>query len=126
MQVKTEVIDSKKLERAYKRRHFKEECKRKFKNTWEWCKQNPYYGTLIVTGVCGAVKGVTSFGKSISRNIALHQETKMRDNRIFDRSLGKYLELKRPLKQSDMSKILERKDQGEKLSNILMNMNLLK
>lgn len=126
MEVKTEIIDSKKLERAYRRRHFKEEFKRKVKNTWEWCKQNPEMATLIISGAFGAVKGVTSLGKSISRNVALHQEKIMRDTRIYDRSLGKYVELKRPLKQSDMNKILERRDQGEKLSNILMDMNLVK
>ena len=54
------------------------------------------------------------------------QEKKIKDLKIYDRSMGKYLDLKRPLNQNDMKIVLERRDNGERLSNILMDMNLLK
>lgn len=68
----------------------------------------------------------TSLVKSLLKIVELSQEKKIKDLKIYDRSMGKYLDLKRPLTQKDMKIVLERRENGEKLSNILMGMNLLK
>ena len=124
--VKAEVVNVKSFERKCKREQFKRKVKEKIQYTIYWINDNKELLIVVVPAVCVVLKGGFKMIKSVSRNIALAQEKHIKDMRVYDRSLGKYIELKRPLKNSDMQIILERRENGEKLSNILMDLNLIK
>lgn len=121
-----EFCQSKKAEYSLKRNDFKRKAKRAFWNATYWLKDNYDVLLLVVPAGVFVVRSGVKVTKLISHNIALSQERKVKDLRIYDRSLGKYLELKRPLKNNDMKTILERKENGEKLSSILMDLNLIR
>ena len=73
--------------------------------------------------------GLLVVGKTItavrihSNNVA---DIKMKENYIYDRSLGYSLRLKRRLTAKQLELIQARKDNGEKLINILSSMRVLK
>lgn len=116
-------IDADKQFRKEKR---KKEFKRKVNETLYWIKENKEVLILVIPAAVTVTKWSLRVVNSVSRNVALVQEKKIKDLKIYDRSMGKYLDLKRPLTQNDMKIILDRRDNGERLSNILMDMNLLK
>lgn len=121
-----EVIDVKDFERRCKRENFKRKVKNSIHKTFVWIVDNKEFLVIAIPAVATVVKGTSKIVTKISNNIAIAQEKKIKSMRVYDRSLGKYIELKRPLKNSDMKVILERRDEGERLSNILMDMNLVK
>lgn len=94
--------------------------------TLEWINQNKEALVIIVPVAVAAFNGGSKIVRGILNNVALAQEKRLKELKIYDRSMGRYIDLKRPLRQSDMKIILERKENGEKLSNILMDLNLLK
>ena len=120
---KVEVIDADKQLRKEKR---KKEFKRKVNNVVYWINENKEFLIIAIPAGVTLVNGSFKLIRSISRNVALVQEKRIKDLRIYDHSMGKYLELKRPLTQEDMKTVLARRDNGEKLSNVLMDMQLLK
>lgn len=124
--VEVEVIDPKDFERRCKRENFKRKVKESIHKTFVWIVDNKEFLVIAIPAIATVVKGTSKIVTKISNNIAIEQEKKIKASRIYDRSLGKYVELKRPLKNSDMKTILERRDDGEKLSNILMDMDLVK
>lgn len=124
--VKAEVINSKSFERKAKRERFKRKVKEKIQETIYWINDNKEFLIIAIPAASAVLTGGFKVIKAISRNIALAQEKRIKDMRIYDRSMGKYIELKRPLNNSDMKTILERRENGEKLSSILMDLKLVK
>ena len=120
---KVEVIDADKQFRKEKR---KKEFKRKVNEALYWINENKEVLVIVIPAALTIAKMGTSLVKSLLKIVELSQEKKIKDLKIYDRSMGKYLDLKRPLTQKDMKIVLERRENGEKLSNILMDMNLLK
>lgn len=109
-----------------RRRKRKEWITDKVKDTANWVNNNKETLAVVLPVVVAGVAGSAKIVKSVSRNVALKQEKDLKERFIYDRSLGKYLELKKPLSNSQLTSILERKENGEKLSIILHNMGLLK
>ena len=124
--VEAEVISTKSFERKCKREQFKRKVKEKVQETIYWINDNKEFLIIVIPAASAILTGGFKVIKSLSRNIALAQEKRIKDMRIYDRSMGKYIELRRPLKNNDMKTILERRENGEKLSNILMDLNLIK
>ena len=118
-----DIVDFKKEE---KRRERKERFNKKVNITANWIRNNKETLAIVIPVVGVSIKGTAKIIKGISKNVALSQEKQLKEKFIYDRSLGKYLELKKPLTNAQMKSILERKDNGEKLGSILQNMNLLK
>lgn len=79
--------------------------------------------TPIILGGIGIAKklagGVTKMG-------ALHAERDLKDFRVYDRRLGAYLRLRKPLNNGDWKKITPRMKNGERLVDILQSMDMLK
>ena len=123
---KAEAISTKSFERRCKRERFRRKVKEKVQETIYWINENKEFLIIVVPAASAILTGGFKVVRSLSRNIALAQEKRIKNMRIYDRSMGKYIELKRPLKNSDMKTILERRENGEKLSNILMDLNLIK
>lgn len=119
---KKEPDMEKEIRKAQRRR----EIKNKVNDAMNWINHNKEVLVIVIPAGIALFNGTVKFGRSISRNIALHQEKQIKELKIYDRSLGRYIDLKRPLKHSDMKTILERKENGERLANILMDMDLVK
>ena len=120
------TIDINEFKKEEKRRERKERFNEKLNITANWIRNNKEILAIVIPVVGVSIKGTAKIIKGISKNVALSQEKQLKEKFIYDRSLGKYLELKKPLTNAQMTSILERKDNGEKLGGILQNMNLLK
>lgn len=64
--------------------------------------------------------------KTVGRRMNLHKEENLKKLYCYDTSLGHYWRLKRPLKNSDWTKIDKRRRNGEALATILEDMKVLK
>lgn len=104
---------------------FGRRVKRGLKSGIDWVVENPEAATLIVTVGGAAIGGGCKLAKTAIRSHNLKKEEYLKDCYIYDRSLGMYLHTKRPLNNKDYVTINERRDHGEKLSNILVDMNIL-
>lgn len=124
--MKEKVVNIDDFKKEQQKRERKEKVQRKIKDGLYWIENNKEIISLAIPAVVVTVKGGTKIVNGVSKNIRLHQEKVDKEMRIYDRSLGKHIYLKRPLKNADMRAILERRENGEKLSNILMDMNLMK
>ena len=104
--------------------------KQKFEQTKEWFKENGV--TLLKVTLSGAVVlvpvGLSIAGQVTKARVNRRLEKIERDKelRIYDRSLGCFLQLKRKLSSKELATINERKINGEHLVNILSDMKLLK
>lgn len=73
--------------------------------------------TLLASGAWIAKKAVKAH--------QLSEDKKLKELYIYDRSMGRYLKLRKPLTQSQMIIIETRKGAGERLFDILYDMDLL-
>lgn len=124
--MKEKVVNINDFKKEEKKRERKEKFRRTICDGLLWVDKNKEIISLAIPVAVVTVKGGTKIVSGISRNIRLHQEKVDKERRIYDRSLGKHIYLKRSLTNADMRTILERKEDGEKLSSILMDMNLIK
>ena len=78
---------------------------------------------IAVPALIGLGKLVT---KSVDKTINLRKEEHLKNEYCYDRSLGHYWELRRKLTNREWLEIDERKKNGEKLSDILKSLRVLK
>lgn len=111
------------IKKESKRAQRREEFNRKLNNVKWWCEQNKEL--LIVFGpiVCSATVAVF---KATIKHIKLHKEKDLKELYCYDRSLGHYWRLRRELSNSEWVKIDQRKQNGERLADILSEMKVLK
>lgn len=121
-----ETFNFEEIKKEAKKRERKEWFNDKLKNTAKWLGDNKETIAVVAPVVIASVSGSTKIVKGISKHVALNKEKQLKERFVYDRSLGKYLELKKPLSNSQLKTILDRKENGEKLGVILQNMNLLK
>ena len=108
--------EMRKAERRAKREATRQEIK-------DWFNDNKQYILIIAPAVAGiAAKGIQVFGKR--RNLKLEEKNK--DCRCYDTSLGHYWELKRKLSNEEWVQIDRRKNNGERLADILDDLKVLK
>lgn len=115
-----EIIDFKKEAR---RRERKERFQRKMNDASRWVYDNK--GWILLFGP-GALKCTTAGIKAVNKQINLRKEKNLKDLYCYDRSLGHYWKLRRELKNSDWVEIDRRKQNGERLADILDELKLLK
>lgn len=81
--------------------------------------------TILVLGP--AVIGATvTMAKMANGHIKLNKEKDLKDLYCYDRSLGHYWKLRRELTNTEWVEIDKRKNNGERLSDILSEMKVLK
>ena len=124
--MKERVVNIDDFRKENKKRERKEAFQRKINNSLRWIEDNKELLSVAIPAGVVTIKGGLKVANGISRNVRLHQEKIDKERRIYDRSLGKHIYLKRALKDKYLRMILERRENGEKLSNILMDMNLIK
>lgn len=96
-----------------KRRQFKEKLNQKFQKGKEWIVRNKE-AVIVLTPI--VIKGAVN----------LHKEEQLKDLYCYDRSLGHYWKLKRELTNKEWLEIDQRKKNGERLSDILDELKVLK
>lgn len=77
------------------------------------------YGPIVITGAA-------TITKVVGRRINLHKEASLKNLYCYDRSLGHYWRLRRPLSNREWVAIERRRKNGERLADILYSMNVLK
>lgn len=105
---------------------YKEKFENKFRNFVMWVNDNK---ELIV--ICAPIIMITcKFGSKligkVGRNINLRKAEKIKNLYCYDASLGHYWELKRKLSNKEWLTIDSRKKNGERLADILSELNVLK
>jgi len=114
-----EVIDFKKLKRAKRRATIRENLK----SLGQWACENKEIS--IPSGVA-LIGGASKLASSMMRKHAVNKEIDFKKRTIYDHSLGRYVELKKPLTSEQSLTIEQRRKNGESLHVILNDMNLLK
>lgn len=114
-------VEKKSFKERYEEK--KKKAKEKFDDVKKWCGEHKseivVFGPVLITGAVEIIK-------TVSKRKNLDDEKALKDNYIYDRSMGHYYELKRKLKSSEWLQIEERKAEGETLGSILQDMRVLK
>lgn len=118
-----EVIDMREFEHESKRRAFKQKINTKIQNGKEWVVRNKE-AVIALTPVI--IVGVTTVTKVVGKRINLRKQEDLKDLYCYDRSLGHYWRLRRELSNKEWLEIDQRKKNGERLSDILSEMKVLK
>lgn len=109
------------LERARKKAQVREWFLDKKTKAEDWCYTHRYqiitYGPMIAGGAAGA--------RMLLKHAALAKEQNLKDLYCYDRSLGHYWKLRRELTNEEWLEIDKRKQQGDRLSDILDDMRVL-
>ena len=117
---KIEIVDFKK---EAKRRERKEKFERKVNDAKNWAYNNKelimFFGPTLIGGITASVKAV-------NKHVKLNKEKNLKDLYCYDRSLGHYWQLRRELTNSEWVKIDKRKNNGERLADILDELKVLK
>lgn len=114
------VFDIRKLERKAKRREWFE---KKIKQTKDWCSDNT---ELLMTVVPSGI-GLLSLGiRMMGRRNAARRVQKEKDLRVWDPSLGQWLDLKRKLSNGEKIAYDYRIKNGGRRIDILYKMGVLK
>lgn len=108
--------DFNKQERRLKR-------KEKIDKIVNWCTEN---AGIALTGFCAGL-GLLSTGIKVGgRMYKAHVESRNKDYRVYDPTIGHHYELRRKLKNKDWLEIDRRKCAGERLGDILDSLHALK
>lgn len=114
-----ELTDMKKLKWEMKKKQFKEAVIQKLHQGAELIRQNR---ELLIVSIPAAA----AVGKSLIRRGKVRNEERNKNLYCYDRSLGHYWRLRRPLTNKEWTSINSRKKNGETLGDILESMKLLK
>lgn len=119
----SDVVKIDDFRKESKRRELKEKARLKLQIGKEWFDRNK---EALVTLVPIIVGGVATIVKVVGKRCNLNKEETLKDEYCYDRSLGHYWRLKRPLSNNEWLEIDRRKKEGERLSDILDDMRVLK
>lgn len=115
-----EIVDFKK---EAKRRERKEKFQRKLNDATNWFYNNK---ELVVFATPVLLGGFTAGIKTVNKHVKLKKEKNLKDLYCYDRSLGHYWKLRRELSNSEWIEIDKRKQNGERLADILDELKVLK
>lgn len=96
---------------------------RKISDGYEWFVQNKDLVVSVTPFVIGAT---TTIYRIVGKRRNLRKEEELKDLYCYDRSLGHYWRLKRELTNKEWLEVDRRKRNGERLSDILAQMKVLK
>lgn len=118
-----EVVDMKEIRRESKKREIKDKVSAKIQNGKEWVMAHK---EAVAALIPITIKGVTTVVKVVCKRRNLHKEEQLKDLYCYDRSLGHYWSLRRELTNKEWLELDQRKKNGERLSDILSEMKVLK
>lgn len=105
---------------------FKRETKEKIDGAVEWAVNNPEKFAILTTVVTSGVALAGKLVKGAGRRANLKKEEAIKNLYCYDRSLGHYWKLRRELTNDEWLMIDARKKAGERLSDILDELKVLK
>lgn len=111
------------IKREVKKREIKERINEKIQNGLVWLDNNK---ETILTLTPVVVGGLATVTKVVGKHTNLRKEEELKDLYCYDRSLGHYWKLRRELTNKEWLEIDKRKQNGERLSDILDDMKVLK
>nr|DAJ42766.1 MAG TPA: hypothetical protein [Caudoviricetes sp.] len=111
------------FEKEIKRANFKRKIKSKINDAKEFVIRNKEELIVIVPVV---ITGTATIVKVVGKRINLHKQESVKNLYCYDRSLGHYWRLRRELSNREWLEIDNRKRNGERLSEILDEMKVLK
>lgn len=115
-----EIVD---FQKETKRRQRKEWIHSKVDNAGRWINDNKEMILILGPAALGAL---TTGIKVVSKHSQQHKEKDLKDLYCYDRSLGHYWKLRRELTNSEWVEIDKRKNNGERLGDILEELKVLK
>ena len=118
-----EVVDMSEFKRESRKREIKEKINTKIQNGKEWFNRNK---EAVITLTPIVIGGVTTIVKVVGKRSNLRKQEDLKDLYCYDRSLGHYWRLRRELSNKEWLEIDKRKKNGERLSDILAEMKVLK
>lgn len=121
--MREKVITVEDFNKESKRRQRKIWVQNKLQSAGNWIYRNKE--TIILFGPA-ALGAVTVGVKAVSKHAALKKEENLKDLYCYDRSLGHYWRLRRELTNSEWIEIDRRKQNGERLADILDELKVLK
>jgi len=89
----------------------------------DWCKENKDILVVIVPAAAAIIGGGVKLG---SRALNTYKVKHLQECTCYDRSLGHYWQLKRPLSNAEWVSIEQRRKNGERLADILTELRVLK
>lgn len=101
----------------------KREAKARCDEIKDWIGRNKEAVIVLAPIVIG---GVTTIVKVVGKRVNLHKEEAVKNLYCYDRSLGHYWRLRRELSSKEWLAIDQRKQNGERLSDILAELRVLK
>lgn len=119
----TEYVNFDDFRKEAKKRAFKDKIKSKIQKGGEWVVQNKEMAMTAATVIIGGVTGISKF---VTKRSNLNKQEKLKDLYCYDRSLGHYWKLRRELTNDEWLEIDQRKKNGERLSDILSELKVLK
>lgn len=102
---------------------FKWNFKWKMKQVGQWCIENKELVMWLTPIVIG---GATTVVKVVGKTYNLKKQESVKNLYCYDRSLGHYWSLRRELSNREWIEIDQRKQNGERLADILESMKVLK
>lgn len=118
-----EVVKIENFKRESKRRAYKDKLNAKIQNGKEWIIKNKETVVALTPVIIG---GITTISKVVGKRVNLRKQENLKDLYCYDRSLGHYWRLRRELTNKEWLEIDQRKKNGERLSDILAEMKVLK
>lgn len=114
------------FQKEAKKREMKQKFQTMVNDGLSWVNRNKENIAIVTAvGIPVAKGGVKLISKAMV-NHKLNKEIDFKERHIYDRSLGRYTELKHKLSKKEALEIERRKNGGEKLNIILDSMGLLK
>lgn len=114
------------FEKEWKKRNRSEKRKKVINDSIRFVNENKEAILLVTSAAVPMVAGVSKITSKALASHRVNKEIRFKDTHIYDRSLGRYTELKRKIRPNEALKIEERRKNGEKLNSILNDMGLLK
>lgn len=126
MEEKGVVFDLKKARRQAKWNDAKAKLKKAKDKTVDYLMDHPELmislGIAVVSGTVALVKGGIRHAKVTNK---LQLEKSLKELYVYDRSMGHYWKLRKPLSNNEWAIINNRVKSGERLADILLNMGVL-
>lgn len=118
-----ETIDIKVFAKEAKKRERITKIQRKWDDAMRWVSNNKEELAIVIPVVAG---GLAAGAKVVRKHTQLKKESDLKNLYCYDRSGGHYWKLRRELSTDEWIAIDKRKQNGERLSDILSDLKVLK
>lgn len=106
--------------------NLKQDIKIGVRQSVAWFNGNKEFAvTVAIPAVLAVVGGANKIAKSVDRKVDLKKEQMLKDRRVYNRSTGNYLALRRKMTAREQVEYERRKKNGEPTALILNEMGLL-